>query len=52
MLKTIMSSQVLAANEMLGAKVLAANEVGNMEGDNKLSNRLKRVESKTGRSES
>ena len=48
MLKTTMSSQVLAANEILGARVLSANEVGDIEGGEG----LKRVKSKTGRSES
>ena len=53
MLKTTMSSQVLAANEVLGAKVLAANEVGSDGGgDDGLSDGLKCVKPKTRRSES
>ena len=48
-----MSSQVLAANEVLGARVLAANEVGSVGGGgNGSSDGSKRVEPKTGRSES
>ena len=53
MLKTTMSFQVLAANEVLGAKVLAANEVGSVGGNSDgLSDGSKRVEPKTRRSES
>ena len=37
MLKTIMSSQVLAANEVLSARLLAADEVGDV-GDGDESN--------------
>ena len=37
---------------MLGTKVLAANEVGDIGGDDRLSDRSKRVEPKTGRSKS
>ena len=48
MLKTIMSLQMLAANEMLGVIVLAANEFGFVE----VGNRSKHLESKTGKSES
>ena len=50
MLKTIMSSQVLAANEMLGAKVLAVNEVDGVGGGDGSNDELKRVEPKTGKS--
>ena len=51
MLKTTMSSQVLAANEVLGAKVLAADEVGSVGGvGDGLSDGLKRVEPKTRKS--
>ena len=52
-LKTTMSSQVLAANELLGTWVLVANEVGSIGdyGDGS-SNGSKRVKPKTGRSES
>ena len=54
MLKTTMSSQVLAANEVLGARVLAADEVGSVGGGggDESSDGSKRVEPKTGRSES
>ena len=53
MLKTTMSSQVLAANEVLGARVLAADEVGSVGGGgDRSSDGSKRVEPKTGRSES
>ena len=53
MLKTTMSSQVLAANEVLGARVLAADEVGSVGGGGDgSSDGSKRVEPKTGRSES
>ena len=48
MLETTMSSQVLAASEVLGARVLAADEVGDVEGGGG----SKRVKPKTGRSES
>ena len=49
MLKTTMSSQVLAVNEVLGARMLAADEVGSVGGGG---NGSKRVEPKTGSSES
>ena len=53
MLKTTMSSQVLAANEVLGARVLAADEVGSVGGGGDgSSDGSKRVEPKTGRSKS
>ena len=53
MLKTTISSQVLVANEVLGARVLAANEVSSVDGGGDgLSDGSKRVEPKTGRSES
>ena len=52
MLKTTMLSQGLAANEVLGARVLAANEIGSVGGGgNGSSDGSKRVEPKTGRSE-
>ena len=48
-----MSSQVLAANEVLGARVLAADEVGSVGGGGDgSSDGSKRVEPKTGRSKS
>ena len=43
-----MSLQMFAGNKMLGGRVLAANEVDEVEGDD----RLKRMEPKTKRSES
>ena len=50
---TIMSLQVLIANEMLGARMLAANELVNIgSGGDGLSDGLKYVEPKTRRSES
>ena len=53
MLKTTMSSQVLTVNEVLGARVLAANEVGSFNGGGDgLSDGLKHVEPKIRRSES
>ena len=53
MLKTTMSSQGLAAKEMLGAKVIAANDFGSVDGGDKgLSDGSKREKPKTGRSES
>ena len=48
MLKATISSQVLTANEMLGARVLAINKIVDIGGGNG----SKRVEPKTGRSES
>ena len=42
MLETTMSSQVLAANEVLGARVFAADKVGDVEGGG----RSKRVKPK------
>ena len=48
MLKTIMSLQALTANKVLGARVLAANEIYDV-GD---SDRSKHVELETGRSKS
>ena len=48
MLKTTMSSQVLAANEVLNARMLATNEVGNVGSDN----RSKHIKPEIGRSES
>ena len=52
MLKTTTSSQVLAANEVLGARVLAADEVGSVGGGggDESSDGSKRVEPKTGKS--
>ena len=52
MLKTTISSQMLAANEVLGARVLAADEVGSVggSGGDELSDGSKRVEPKTGKS--
>ena len=47
-----MSSQVLAANKMLGVKVLAADEDGDVKGGDTLSDGSKHVEPKTKRSES
>ena len=48
-----MTSQVLATNEVLGARMLAANEVGDVNGGgDRLNNGLKYVEPKTRRSES
>ena len=53
MLKIIMSSQVLAANKLLGARLLAADKVGsNGGGYDGSSDGSQRVESKTERSES
>ena len=53
MLKTTMSSQILTANEVLGARMLAADEVGSVGGGGDgSSDGSKRVEPKTGRSES
>ena len=52
MLKTTISSQVLAANEVLSARMFAANEVGDVGDSDRLSDGLKYVESKTKRSES
>ena len=52
MLKTTISSQVLAINKVLGAKVLDANEAGDLGGGKRLSDRFKRVEPKTARLES
>ena len=49
MLKTIMSSQVLVANEVLSARVLAADEVGDVGDGNRSNNRSKCVEPKTGK---
>ena len=46
MLITTMSSQVLAANEVLGAKVLTANKFDDNGGGDELNNRSKCVESK------
>ena len=45
-----MLSQMLAANEMLGAKMLAANEDGNVGGGDGSNDGSKRVEPKTGKS--
>ena len=52
MLKTTMLSQVLVANEVLGARVLAADEVGSVGGGggDESSDGSKRVEPKTGKS--
>ena len=47
MLKTTMSSQVFAANKVLGARVLAANDIGNVGGDDGLNDGSKGVEPKT-----
>ena len=47
-----MSSQILFANEVLGAKVLAVDKDGDVRGGDGSSNRSKHVEPKTGRSES
>ena len=49
MLKTTISSQVLAANEVLGARVLAANEIGDVGGGDGSNDRSKHVEPKTGK---
>ena len=50
MLKTTISSYVLTANEVLGARILAANEDGNAgSSGNRLSDRSKYVEPKTRR---
>ena len=49
MLKTTMSLQVLAANEMLGARVLATDESSNVGGGDGSNDGLKRVEPKTGK---
>ena len=46
MLKTTTLSQVLAANNVLGAMVLTANEVGDVGGGDGLNDGLKRVEPK------
>ena len=43
---------MLIANKVLGAKMLAVDEAGDVEGGDRLSDALKRVELKTGRSES
>ena len=43
---------MLAANKMLGVRVLAANEIGDVEGDDRLSDGLKHVEPKIRRSKS
>ena len=52
-LKTTMSSQVFAANKMLSVRVLAATDVGSAsDGSDGSSDGSKRVEPKTGRSES
>ena len=42
-----MSSQVLTANKMLGTRVLAANEDGDVRSGDRSSNRSKRMEPKT-----
>ena len=52
MLKTTIWSQELAANKVLGARVLAANEVDDVNGGDGSSDRLKHVEPKTTRLES
>ena len=52
MLKSTMLSQVLAANEVLGAGVLAANKIGDVGGDDESSDRSKCVEPKTKKSKS
>ena len=52
MLKTTMSSQVITVNEVLGAKVLAVNEVDDNEGGDESSDGSKRVKPKIWRSES
>ena len=44
-----MSSYMLAANEVLGAKVLATHEDGDVGGGDRLNDRSKRVEPKTGK---
>ena len=46
MLKTTILSQVLATNEVLGAMVLAANEVGDIEDDDRSNNKSKRIKPK------
>ena len=51
-LKKTISSQVLAANKVLGDKVFAANKFDDMVGGDRLSDRSKRMETKIGRSES
>ena len=52
MLKITMSLQVLALNEMLSARMLAADEVDDVRGGNRLSDGSNHMELKTGRSES
>ena len=52
MLKITMSSHMLTGNEVLSARVLTANESGNVGGDDRLSNGSKHVEPKTRRLES
>ena len=49
MLKTTISSQMLAANEVLGVRVLAAMESGDVGSDDGLNDGLKCVEPKTGK---
>ena len=49
MLKRTILSKVLAANEVLSARVLAANEVGDVRGGDGLNDGSKRVEPKTGK---
>ena len=48
MLKTTMSSQVLAANKVLDVRVLTTNDVGDVGGGDGLNDGSKRVEPKTG----
>ena len=47
-----MSLKVLTVNKVLGAKVLTANEVGDVEGDDGSNDRSKHMMPKIGRSES
>ena len=49
MLKTTMSLQVLAANEMLAAGVLAADEISDVRRGDGSNDRSKRMEPKTGK---
>ena len=44
-----MSLQVLVANDVVGARMLAANEIGDVGGGNKSSDGSKHMEPKTGR---
>ena len=50
MLKTTISSQMLAANEVLGARMLAANKTDDNGGDDRSNDGSKRIEPKTWKS--